>query len=418
MNAINSTPREATAAPGGAEAAHNGMRQAKTPSFQLGSLMAGCTSLALAWMAGTPGALAKSTDDLVYVGTYTGPKSKGIYAFRFNAKDGRAETPFLAAETAHPTFLALAPNKRFLYAVGELGTFQGKKAGGVSAFSIDRATGRLDLLNQVSSGGPGPCHLVLDATGKWVLVANYGGGSVALLPIQGNGALGEAVSFHQHQGSSLNPQRQEGPHAHGVTLDAANRVAIVPDLGLDRLMIYRLDAVNGRLTPNDPPHAAVKPGSGPRHLAFAPDDKHAYGINELSSTVTVYAYDSAGGSLAEVQTLSTLPDGFDRDNSTAEIEVHPTGKFVYGSNRGHDSIAVFARDLQRGTLERVANVPTQGKAPRNFAIDPTGAWLWAANQGSDNLVLFRIDPERGLLQPAGVTVDIGSPVCVQYVPLD
>ncbi|HOA60964.1 MAG TPA: lactonase family protein [Verrucomicrobiota bacterium] len=418
MNAINSTPREATAAPGGAEAAHNGMRQAKTPSFQLGSLMAGCTSLALAWMAGTPGALAKSTDDLVYVGTYTGSKSKGIYAFRFNAKDGRAETPFLAAETAHPTFLALAPNKRFLYAVGELGTFQGKKAGSVSAFSIDRATGRLDLLNQVSSGGPGPCHLVLDATGKWVLVANYGGGSVALLPIQGNGALGEAVSFHQHQGSSLNPQRQEGPHAHGVTLDAANRVAIVPDLGLDRLMIYRLDAVNGRLTPNDPPHAAVKPGSGPRHLAFAPDYKHAYGINELSSTITVYAYDSAGGSLAEVQTLSTLPDGFDGDNSTAEIEVHPTGKFVYGSNRGHDSIAVFARDLQRGTLERVANVPTQGKAPRNFAIDPTGAWLWAANQGSDNLVLFRIDPERGLLQPAGVTVDIGSPVCVQYVPLD
>ncbi|HNU99187.1 MAG: lactonase family protein [Verrucomicrobia bacterium] len=394
------------------------MRQAKTPSFQLGSLMAGCTSLALAWMAGTPGALAKSTDDLVYVGTYTGSKSKGIYAFRFNAKDGRAETPFLAAETAHPTFLALAPNKRFLYAVGELGTFQGKKAGSVSAFSIDRATGRLDLLNQVSSGGPGPCHLVLDATGKWVLVANYGGGSVALLPIQGNGALGEAVSFHQHQGSSLNPQRQEGPHAHGVTLDAANRVAIVPDLGLDRLMIYRLDAVNGRLTPNDPPHAAVKPGSGPRHLAFAPDYKHAYGINELSSTITVYAYDSAGGSLAEVQTLSTLPDGFDGDNSTAEIEVHPTGKFVYGSNRGHDSIAVFARDLQRGTLERVANVPTQGKAPRNFAIDPTGAWLWAANQGSDNLVLFRIDPERGLLQPAGVTVDIGSPVCVQYVPLD
>jgi len=299
-----------------------------------------------------------------------------------------------------------------------LGTFQGKKAGSVSAFSIDRATGRLDLLNQVSSGGPGPCHLVLDATGKWVLVANYGGGSVALLPIQGNGALGEAVSFHQHQGSSLNPQRQEGPHAHGVTLDAANRVAIVPDLGLDRLMIYRLDAVNGRLTPNDPPHAAVKPGSGPRHLAFAPDYKHAYGINELSSTITVYAYDSAGGSLAEVQTLSTLPDGFDGDNSTAEIEVHPTGKFVYGSNRGHDSIAVFARDLQRGTLERVANVPTQGKAPRNFAIDPTGAWLWAANQGSDNLVLFRIDPERGLLQPAGVTVDIGSPVCVQYVPLD
>jgi len=418
MNSGNSTPREATASPGRTEDAHNGTRQAKTPSFKLGPLMAGCTSLVLAWMAWTPGALAKSTDYLVYVGTYTGPKSAGIHAFRFNAKDGRAETPFLAAETAHPTFLALAPNKRFLYAVGELATFQGKKAGGVSAFSIDRATGKLDLLNQVSSGGPGPCHLVVDATGKWVLVANYGGGSVALLPIQGNGALGEAVSFHQHQGSSVNAQRQEAPHAHGVTLDAANRVAIVPDLGLDRLMIYRLDAAKGGFTAHDPPHAAVKPGSGPRHLAFAPDGKHAYVINELSSTVTVYAYDSAKATLAEVQTVSTLPDGFDGNNWTAEIEVHPTGQFVYGSNRGHDSIAVFARDRQRGTLERVANVPTQGKVPRNFAIDPTGAWLWAANQGSDNLVLFRIDPERGLLQPAGVTVSIGAPVCVQYVPLD
>ncbi len=418
MNSMSLTPREATAAPGGSEGARSGARQAKTPSFNLGPFMAGCTSLVLAWMAGTPGALAESTESLVYVGTYTGPKSKGIHAFRFHAKDGRAEAPFLAAETAHPTFLALAPNKRFLYAVGELGTFQGKKAGGVSAFSIDRATGRLDLLNQVSSGGPGPCHLMVDATGKWVLVANYGGGSVALLPIQGNGALGEAVSFHQHQGSSVNTQRQEGPHAHGVTLDAANRVAIVPDLGLDRLMIYRLDAAEGRLTAHDPPHAAVQPGSGPRHLAFAPGGKHAYGINELSSTITVYAFESAKGSLAEVQTVSTLPEGFDGNNWTAEIEVHPTGKFVYGSNRGHDSIAVFTRDLQRGTLERVANVPTLGKVPRNFAIDPGGAWLWAANQGSDNLVLFRIDPERGLLQPAGVTVDVGAPVCVQYVPLD
>ncbi|HOC01541.1 MAG TPA: beta-propeller fold lactonase family protein, partial [Verrucomicrobiota bacterium] len=226
MNSSNSTPRESTAAPGGLEGAHDGARQAKTPSFRLGRIMAGCTALVLAWMAWTPGALAESTEYLVYVGTYTGPKSKGIHAFRFNAKDGRAEAPFLAAETAHPTFLALAPNKRFLYSVGELGTFQGKKAGGVSAFSIDRATGRLELLNQVSSGGPGPCHLVVDATGKWVLVANYGGGSVALLPIQGNGALGEAVSFHQHQGSSLNAKRQEGPHAHGVTLDALDSMTV------------------------------------------------------------------------------------------------------------------------------------------------------------------------------------------------
>lgn len=382
------------------------------------SLVAGCVALGATWAAGIPLAMAKSTRFLVYVGTYTGPNSQGIYAFRFDAKDGRSEAPFLAAELANPAFLALAPDGRFLYAVGELGTFQGKSAGAVSAFRIDRATGKLELVNQVSSGGAGPCHLTVDASGKWVVVANYGGGSVAVLPIQPDGGLAERVSFHQHQGSSVNPRRQEGPHAHGVTLDAANRILVVPDLGLDRHLLYRLDATTGRLTPNDPPFAEVKPGAGPRHLVFAPEGKHAYGINELSSTVTAYHYHPAKGSLEELQTLSTLPDGYTGENWTAEIEVHPTGKFVYGSNRGYDSIAVFARDRRRGTLKLVANVATQGKVPRNFAIDPTGDWLWVANQGSDNLVLFRVEPTQGHLVPTGVSSDIGAPVCVKYLPLD
>jgi len=385
---------------------------------KFGSSMVGWVSLGLASATGTPSAIALSTQYFVYVGTYTGPHSKGIYVFRFNAEEGRAQPPFLAAETANPSFLALAPNGRFLYAVGELGAFDGKKTGAVSAFRINRATGQLALLNQVSSGGPGPCHLTVDATGKWLLVANYGGGSVALLPIQDDGSLSPAVSFHQHQGSSVNPRRQESPHAHGVTLDAANRILIVPDLGLDRFMLYRLDAAAGRLTPNDPPFAQVKPGSGPRHLSFAPDGKHAYGIHELSSTLTAYAYDGSTGSLQELQTVSTLPEDYRGESTTAEIEVHPTGKFVYGSNRGHDSIAVFSRDPQHGTLTPIANVATQGKIPRHFAIDPSGTWLWAANQGSNNLVLFRIEPEQGRLLPAGATVDIGAPVCLKYLPAD
>jgi 6-phosphogluconolactonase len=389
------------------------MRLSNHSSRAVGCLLAGLT-----WLAGTPTTMAKSTRFLVYVGTYTGSNSKGIYAFRFDAKDGRSEAPFLAAEVANPAFLACAPNGRFLYAVGELGTFQGKKTGAVSAFGIDRATGRLGLVNQVSSGGPGPCHLAVDASGKWVLVANYSGGSVAVLPIRNDGGLGEAVSFRQHQGSSVNPRRQEGPHAHGITLDAANRIVVVPDLGLDRHMLYRLDAATGQLVLHEPPFVEVKAGSGPRHLAFAPDGKHAYGINEMASTVTVYAYDKAVGLLKEMQTLSTLPDGYSGETTTAEIEAHPGGKFVYGSNRGHDSIAIFARDQERGTLKLVGNVGTQGKVPRSFAIDPTGEWLWAANQGSNNLALFRLESKAGLLVPTGVTVEIGAPVCVKYLPLD
>jgi len=389
------------------------MRSTKPRSLWAAGVAIGLTSIAT-----TPAASANPSHYLVYVGTYTGPNSQGVYAFRFDARHGRAEPPFLAAALTNPTFLALGPGRRFLYAVGEASDFRGQKAGAVSALRIDRDSGRLELVNQVSSGGRGPCHLTLDAAGKWVLVANYGGGSVAVLPVQSDGALGDVVSFHQHRGSSVNPRRQEGPHAHGVTLDAANRLAVVPDLGLDRYLLYRLDLATGRLTPHEPPDAQVAPGSGPRHFVFGPESKHAYGINELTSTVTAFRFDRESGTLREIQTVSTLPDDFKGESTTAEIEVHPNGRFVYGSNRGHDSLAVLARDPGTGTLKLLRTVSTQGKVPRHFAIDPSGAWLWAANQGSDRLVLFRLDPESGLPTPTDVTVPVGAPVCVVYLPLD
>lgn len=386
--------------------------------------MTGSSRTAVGWLVGglallaaDADALAKPARFMVYVGTYTGGKSKGIYAFRFDAKDGQAEAPALVAPTPNPTFLALHPNGQCLYAANEIGNFQGQKAGAISAFAIDRTDGSLRLLNQVSSGGSGPCHLIVDPTGKWVLVANYGGGSVAVLATQADGSLGESVSFHQHSGSSMNPQRQEGPHAHGVTLDSAGRFLFVPDLGLDKLMAYRLDPASGKLTPNDPPFVRLKPGSGPRHFTFSPDGRFGYAINELASTVTAFAYDRQRGTLQELQSVSTLPDGFAGKSTTAEIEVHPNGRFLYGSNRGFDTIAGFAIERASGKLRPVAQVSTEGKTPRNFAIDPTGEWLWAANQDSDSLALFRIDPKRGLLLPAGKSFELGAPVCVKFLPL-
>jgi 6-phosphogluconolactonase len=354
---------------------------------------------------------------LVFLGTYTGTRSKGIYATHLDLASGRPTTPLLAAEVANPSFLAIHPNRRFLYAVGELGSFAGRKnTGGVSAFAIAPDTGKLTLLNQQPSGGGGPCHVTVDATGKCVLVANYGGGSVAVLPVQEDGRLGEATAFIQHRGSSVNPRRQEGPHAHGIYLDRPNRFAWVPDLGLDQVLVYRFDAAKGTLTPNEPPFARLAPGSGPRHLAFHPKGAFAYVINELLSTMTVFAADLERGTLSEVQTLPTLPADFTGQSTTAEVEVHPSGRFLYGSNRGHDSLAVFSIDEQKGTLALLEHVPTQGKTPRNFGIDPTGRYLLAANQGSDNVVVFHVDAGTGRLKPAGHSIEVGAPVCVKFLP--
>jgi 6-phosphogluconolactonase len=342
-------------------------------------------------------------EHFVYFGTYTGAKSKGIYVSRFDPNTGKLSEPELAAETKSPNFLALHPTGEFLYAAGEMNNTP-EKRGAVSAFKGDPKTGALTLLNQQTSGGSGPCHVSVDASGKTLLVANYGSGSIASLPILIGGKLGEAATTIQHSGSSVNPKRQAGPHAHFIIPSPDNRFALTCDLGLDKVLVNPLDATAAKLATNNSSFAVVSPGAGPRHLVFSTDGNFVYVINEMK--------------LTEIQTLSTLPA--DRiateKDSCAEIAVHPNGKFVYGSNRGHDSIAVFAVDAKTGKLTLVQNESTQGKTPRHFAIDPSGRWLLAENQNSDSVVVFAIDAATGKLKPTGQTITVGSPVCAVFVP--
>jgi 6-phosphogluconolactonase len=365
-------------------------------------------------------ALANQT--LAYVGTYTGGKSQGIYLFRLQTHNPDASQDALlvplglAAETPSPAFLEIDAKRRLVFAVNEMGQFEGQPTGAVSAFSVDPATGKLKLLNQKSSLGSGPCHLVLDRAGRHVFVANYGSGSVAVLKVQPDGLLGETTAFVQHEGKSVNPQRQEGPHAHCVTLDPANRFLFVCDLGLDKVLIYKFDSDSGKITPNEPAFAAVAAGAGPRHMAFRPDGRFAYVVNELNSTVTAFAYDADAGALAELQTVSTLPENFAGPNTCAEIAVHPNGKYVYASNRGHDSVALFKVDGEKGTLTFVEAQSTGGKTPRHFGIHPSGAHPAIANQNSDTLLLCRIDADDGRLKPSEVFAEAPTPSCIQFLP--
>jgi 6-phosphogluconolactonase len=365
---------------------------------------------ALVWAL--PPAVAQQST--VYIGTYTRGASKGIYAYRFDAASGKLTPIGLAAETPNPSFLALSPNGRFLYAVNEADQFQGEKTGGVSAFAIDRASGKLKALNAVSSRGTGPCHLVVDGTGKCVIAANYNSGSVASFPVREDGSLGAAVSFEQHSGSSANAQRQAGPHAHSTVMSPDNRFVLSADLGLDEIFTYRLDPAKAAITPADPPFVKVAPGSGPRHLAFHPNGKLVYAVEEIVSKVTAFTYDSAKGSLREIQTISMLPADFTGRSTAAEIEVHSNGKFLYASNRGHDSIAVYSIDAA-GKLALVTTVPSNGKAPRNFAIDPTGGWMLAANQDAGGVSLYKIDQKTGKLERTGDALDVAFPVCVTFL---
>jgi len=361
-------------------------------------------------------ATAKKSQYLAYVGTYTTKKaSKGIYVYRFDAATGQLTSVGLAAESTDPSFVAAHPSGKYLYAVNEVGNYDGKKSGTVSAFAIDHKSGRLTLLNQVASGGADPCYVSLDKTGKHVLVANYSGGSVAVFPVLKDGRLGEASAFVQHQGSGANKERQEGPHAHWIQTSPDNRLAAVSDLGLDELVLYRFDAAKGSLVPNDPPFVKVSPGSGPRHAAFHPNGKFVYVLNEMQSTVVVFSYDPSTATLKTLQQLSTLPKDFTGQNDTAELAVHPSGKFLYASNRGHDSIAIFSIDSVKGTLTPTGHVATGGKTPRNFAIDPTGKYLLAANQASDDIVIFRINLVTGNLTRTGQVVEVPSPVDVAFV---
>ena len=362
-------------------------------------------------------AVKSKSEYLVYIGTYTGPKSRGIYAYRFDAETGQLTSLGLAAEAVNPSFLAVDPTHQFLYAVNELGDYGGPNSGGVSAFSINPATGRLVFLNEVRSRGPSPLFVSLYKTGRYALMANYCRAMRALFaPLEG-GRLGEPSAFVQHKGHSVNPARQKRPHAHCIRVSPDNRFALAADLGLDKLLVYKFDASSGTLTPNDPPSASVKPGLGPRHFVFSPNGKFVYVISEIGSAITAFSYDEAAGTLKPLQTISTLPKDYKGENNDAEVQIAPSGKFLYGSNRGADSIAVFAIDPDQGTLTPIEYVPTGGKEPRNFEIGPTGKYLFAANQNSDDITLFRIDPETGKLTPTGTVVHVGSPVSVAFVPL-
>jgi 6-phosphogluconolactonase len=300
--------------------------------------------------------------------------------------------------------------------VNEVGDFAGLKSGAVSAFAIDGRTSKLKLLNQVPSGGAGPCHISLDKTGKFVLVANYDGGSIASFPIREDGSLSSPASFVQHHGSSVNKERQEGPHAHWIGASPDNRFVLAADLGLDEVLIYRFDATKGTLSPNNPPFVKVDGGAGPRHFAFHPNGKFEYVLTEMAATVTAFSYDSKNGALSASQTIATLPKGHSGPTEAAELVVHPSGKFLYASNRaGIDTITAFAIDPAKGTLKLIERFSTRGKTPRNFVIDPTGSYLLAANQESGNIVIFRIDPATGTLTPTVQEVRVPAPVCITFI---
>jgi 6-phosphogluconolactonase len=348
---------------------------------------------------------AEGSKVLAYLGTYTGGKSQGIYAADFDPATGKLGAPRLVAKTAQPSFLALHPSGKSLYACNESGDFEGKKAGAITAFAIN-ADGSLQELNQKTSSGAAPCHLVVDKTGKNVLCANYTGGNVCVYSLKADGSLNEQTALVQHQGPRI--------HAHSVNLDAANRFAFVADLGLDKVMIYKFDADHGTLTPNDPPAGICPKGGGPRHFAFHPTGKFAYVCEETSSAVTAFAYDAAKGSLTELQTLSTLPTKVE-GNSTAEVQVHPTGKFVYVSNRGHNSIAIFKVDPATGKLTAAGHQGKDIKVPRNFGIDPSGKWMVVCSQDGDHVNVFQIDQNSGALEPTDIKIEVGAPVCVKFL---
>lgn len=349
----------------------------------------------------------------VYFGTYTGGKSQGIYVSTFDDATGKLSEPKLAAELKNPSYVALHPNGKTLYSVAELDEFKAqKKTGGLASFKRN-ADNTLEQLDSDVTRGAAPCHVSVDATGKLVLAANYTGGSLTAFAIGDNGGLAKEAAFFQHTGSSVNPSRQKEPHVHNARITPNNKFAMVCDLGLDKVLIYKLDPAAATVTAHG--ETKVKPGNGPRHIAFSPDAKTAYVINEMPCTLTVFTLDQEAGTLTERQEVSTLPkeDPFKGSYSTAEVVAHPNGKFVYGSNRGHDTIAVFAVGGD-GNLTLVQNLPSGGKTPRNFAIDPSGKWLISANQDSDKVVVMSIDQTTGKLTATDSAITVGKPVCVLF----
>jgi 6-phosphogluconolactonase len=353
--------------------------------------------------------------ELLFVGTYTSKtESKGIYALRFDEHNGKLSALTVAAESVDPSFVAVDPSGKYLYAVNEVGNYAGSKSGAVSAYTIDRTNGNLTLLNQVASGGADPCFVSLDKTGKFLMVANYTGGSVAIFPIGADGKLGAASAVEQHQGHSVVQGHQEGPHAHWIATSPDNRFVLEADLGIDEVLVDKFDASSGTLTPNDPPFARVESGAGPRHLVFSPNRQVVYVVNELGSTVTVFSYDAAAGALEAKQTIGTLPGDYHAPSSAAEIAIHPSGKFLYVSNRGRDSIAVFGIAPKTGVLTSIGDFLTRGKTPRDFVIDHSGHYLLVANQETNDIEVFRIDSSSGELEFTGERVEVPAPVDIAF----
>lgn len=352
---------------------------------------------------------------LVYVGTYQqhDPSvTKGIFTYTLNPSTGHLSYHCEINDINNPSFLAIDSKQRYLFAVDE-NLDQEKSL--VHAYRIDPHSGRLNYLNKQLSFGTLPCYVAVDRTDQFVFVANYGSGSVSILPVGENGHLHPASDVHQHRGSGINPERQEGPHAHCAIMDPTNRYLLVADLGIDRVMSYRLNREGKRLIPNETPYLELPPGSGPRHLTFHPNGRFAYVINELNSTVMALGYDENHGTLAIIDGISTLPEDFQGENSCAEICITPSGNFLYGSNRGHDSLAIYSIDQDTGQLSIVSHQTTCGRTPRNFAIDPSGTFLLVANQASNNIVIFRINHNTGLLTFVDHIIDVPTPVCLRMI---
>jgi 6-phosphogluconolactonase len=372
------------------------------------------TAIGLAGLVARGDLMSSADERLAYVGTYTTDgRSQGIYRLRLDVASGALRLDGTAAKATNPSYLALHPNGRVLYAVNEISEFKGEPTGTVSAFSIAPASGALTLINQQASQGKAPCYVSVDRTGGVVLVANYGGGSIATLPVRRGGGLEIARNVVKHDGAGADPVRQAAPHAHCIVADPDNRFVLAVDLGIDAVLSYRFDPRTAAITVV-PSGAATKPGAGPRHLVFHPNGRFAYVVNELDSTLAAYTYDAEQGGLAELQVAAASPGGPVTDNHPADVHVAASGRFLYVSNRGDDTIAVFAIDGATGQLAPVQQVPSGGKSPRNFSLDPTGRFLVAANQKSDNIVSFRVDADSGRLTPTGSAVELASPVCVRF----
>ena len=367
-----------------------------------------------------------ANERLVYVGTYTEPirfgtgkilkgKGEGVYLYRMNPATGTLEFDSTTTGVVNPSYLAIHPTQRFLYAVNELKTYEDKPTGTVSAFAVDAKSGRLEFLNRQLTHGTDPCHVTVDGKGRHIFVANFMSGSVCVLPVQKDGSLAGASDFLQHLGSSVDPVRQKGPHAHSVTLDRANRFAFVPDLGLDKLMVYRFDRTRGMLEPHAVAWIKTKPGAGPRHVALHPGGRFAFLINELDSTLAALSFNARKGVFEELQVVPTLPAGFQGESTCADVQVAPSGQFVYASNRGHDSLVIYRIDQRTGKLAYVGHHSTQGRTPRQFEIDPAGRFLLVGNQDTDTIVPFHVDQQTGTLTPTGQVLQVPTPVCVKFL---